>query len=179
MLDNRREVLVQDTCEHVYAIDLTCGRKTKRCAPSSASPSCCALASLNDGHHRPSADDGRRVLASGLLLMNRASPCVLQTQRCADSFGRVDFDETRKELEQRVSVPTWCSVDCKIGSLSVKLDFPQVVCILCLSCLAFFVLRAHSLLAHAAPALLMARAHTGVRMRGLRLGRWFPERPRL
>jgi hypothetical protein len=34
-----------------------------------------------------------------------------------------------------VSVPAWCSVDCKLGSLSVKLDFPQVVCILCVFCL--------------------------------------------
>lgn len=32
LLDNRREVLVQDTAEDVYVLDVTCGRKTRRCA---------------------------------------------------------------------------------------------------------------------------------------------------
>jgi len=50
-------------------------------------------------------------------------PCPLSYD---DSFGRVNFEETRRGLEQQVAVPAWCSVDCKLGSLSVKLDFPQV-----------------------------------------------------
>ena len=42
------------------------------------------------------------------------------------SFGRVNFEEKRQELDEQVAVPSWCTVDCKLGSLSVKLDFPQV-----------------------------------------------------
>lgn len=42
------------------------------------------------------------------------------------SFGRVKFEEKRQELDEPVAVPAWCTVDCKLGSLSVKLDFPQV-----------------------------------------------------
>jgi WD repeat-containing protein 48 len=70
-LDNRREVLVQDTTGNVSVVDVTSGRETKK-------------------------------------------------------FGRVNFDEKRQELEEQIAVPSWCSVDCKLGSLSVKLDFPQV-----------------------------------------------------
>ena len=31
LLDNRREVLVQDSSDDVYTIDVTSGRRTKRC----------------------------------------------------------------------------------------------------------------------------------------------------
>ena len=41
-------------------------------------------------------------------------------------YGKVDFLETRKSLEKELLVPAWCSVDCKLGSLTVNLDFPQV-----------------------------------------------------
>ncbi|EKX42470.1 hypothetical protein GUITHDRAFT_73823, partial [Guillardia theta CCMP2712] len=41
-------------------------------------------------------------------------------------YGKVDFRETRKSLEKELLVPAWCTVDCKLGSLTVNLDFPQV-----------------------------------------------------
>eukprot|EP00287_Rhodomonas_sp_CCMP768_P002079 CAMPEP_0196734602 /NCGR_PEP_ID=MMETSP1091-20130531/13282_1 /TAXON_ID=302021 /ORGANISM="Rhodomonas sp., Strain CCMP768" /LENGTH=729 /DNA_ID=CAMNT_0042078125 /DNA_START=337 /DNA_END=2526 /DNA_ORIENTATION=+ len=41
-------------------------------------------------------------------------------------FGKVDFDQHRKALEEELVVPAWCSVDCRLGSLTVNLDFPQV-----------------------------------------------------
>lgn len=41
-------------------------------------------------------------------------------------FGVRDFDDTRKALEEKLVVPAWCSADCKLGSLAVNLDFPQV-----------------------------------------------------
>jgi len=41
-------------------------------------------------------------------------------------FGKVDFDQQRKALEEELVVPAWCSVDCRLGSLTVNLDFPQV-----------------------------------------------------
>lgn len=42
-------------------------------------------------------------------------------------FGRVDFDAQRKSLEEELVVPAWCTADCKLGSLTVNLDFPQVL----------------------------------------------------
>lgn len=70
-LDNRRQVLVEDTVGAVSILDVTTGNQVK-------------------------------------------------------TFGRVNFERARQELEQKIAVPAWCSVDCKLGSVCVNLDFPQV-----------------------------------------------------
>jgi hypothetical protein len=120
-LDNRREVLVQDTTGNVSVVDVTSGRET-------------------------------------------------------NFFGRVNFDEKRQELEEQIAVPSWCSVDCKLGSLSVKLDFPQVSSSLakympsvfararCIRC----VCSMHALRMHA-PAVILCHLRTpaGVRLRSI------------
>ena len=38
----------------------------------------------------------------------------------------LEFEKPILELEQKIAVPAWCSVDCKLGSVCVNLDFPQV-----------------------------------------------------
>lgn len=43
--------------------------------------------------------------------------------RPVEDFGiGVDFDKKFQELSEQISVPSWCSVDCKIGSISITLD---------------------------------------------------------
>ncbi|GFY90632.1 transducin/WD40 repeat-like superfamily protein [Actinidia rufa] len=40
-------------------------------------------------------------------------------------YGKVSFEEKKKELFEMVSIPAWFTVDARLGSLSVHLDTPQ------------------------------------------------------
>ncbi|KAK4755477.1 hypothetical protein SAY87_009234 [Trapa incisa] len=42
-----------------------------------------------------------------------------------EDYGKIPFDEKKEELFEMVSVPSWFTVDSKLGSLSVHLDTPQ------------------------------------------------------
>ena len=41
-------------------------------------------------------------------------------------FGQVKFDDQRKALAQPLAVTPWCSAECKLGYVTINLDFPQV-----------------------------------------------------
>lgn len=42
-----------------------------------------------------------------------------------DDFGKVSFEEKEKELFEMVSIPSWFSIDTRLGSISVHLETPQ------------------------------------------------------
>ncbi|PKA53375.1 Dynein assembly factor with WDR repeat domains 1 [Apostasia shenzhenica] len=42
-----------------------------------------------------------------------------------EDFGKVSFEEKKKELFEMVSIPAWFTMDTRLGSLSVHLDTPQ------------------------------------------------------
>ncbi|XP_051115564.1 uncharacterized protein LOC127240761 isoform X2 [Andrographis paniculata] len=41
------------------------------------------------------------------------------------NYGEISFEEKKKELFEMVSVPSWFTIDSRLGSLSVHLDAPQ------------------------------------------------------
>lgn len=76
---------------------------------------------------------GGNGLTRCLILSNRRHVLTLDSAgivalwdiimcRCKEVFGNVDFEEKFKSLNPMVSVPNWCSVDAKIGALTVHLD---------------------------------------------------------
>ncbi|KAK7269263.1 hypothetical protein RIF29_21984 [Crotalaria pallida] len=42
-----------------------------------------------------------------------------------EDYGKVSFEEKKKELFEMLSIPTWFTVDTRLGSLSINLDTPQ------------------------------------------------------
>ncbi|KAL4304405.1 hypothetical protein GQ457_10G013750 [Hibiscus cannabinus] len=42
-----------------------------------------------------------------------------------EDYGQVSFDEKKEQLFEMVSIPSWFTVDSRLGSLSVHLDTPQ------------------------------------------------------
>ncbi|KAJ6353947.1 hypothetical protein OIU76_002884 [Salix suchowensis] len=42
-----------------------------------------------------------------------------------EDYGKVSFEEKKEQLFEMVSIPTWFTVDTRLGSLSVHLDTPQ------------------------------------------------------
>lgn len=42
-----------------------------------------------------------------------------------EDYGKVSFEEKKKELFEMVSIPAWFTVDTRLGSLSIHLDTPQ------------------------------------------------------
>ncbi|EFJ15001.1 hypothetical protein SELMODRAFT_180574 [Selaginella moellendorffii] len=42
-----------------------------------------------------------------------------------ENYGKVSFDDKEKELFEMVSVPTWFTMDTRLGSISIHLDTPQ------------------------------------------------------
>ncbi|KAM3255653.1 hypothetical protein ACQJBY_043032 [Aegilops geniculata] len=42
-----------------------------------------------------------------------------------EDFGKVSFDDKKKELFEMVSIPAWFTMDARLGCLSVHLDTPQ------------------------------------------------------
>ncbi|KAK7284291.1 hypothetical protein RJT34_19035 [Clitoria ternatea] len=42
-----------------------------------------------------------------------------------EDYGKVSFEDKKEELFEMVSIPTWFTVDTRLGSLSVHLDTPQ------------------------------------------------------
>ncbi|KAA3468649.1 WD repeat-containing protein 48-like isoform X2 [Gossypium australe] len=42
-----------------------------------------------------------------------------------EDYGQVSFDEKKEQLFEMVSIPSWFTVDARLGSLSVHLDTPQ------------------------------------------------------
>ncbi|KAK8285885.1 hypothetical protein V6Z12_D08G255400 [Gossypium hirsutum] len=42
-----------------------------------------------------------------------------------EDYGQVAFDEKKEQLFEMVSIPSWFTVDARLGSLSVHLDTPQ------------------------------------------------------
>jgi hypothetical protein len=130
-LENRREVLVQDTSGNVSSLDVTTGRQTQRfpalVAPALPAPWQGVLAAMQTG-----------VLDDGLGMMPVHGACA-KSRGCAarlpgpcsesmgvGSFGQVKFDDQRKALAQPLAVTPWCSADCKLGCVAVNLDFAQV-----------------------------------------------------
>jgi len=63
-----------------------------------------------------------------VLTKDAAGHCGLwdvTSGRQVKNYGEVDFDKTRKQLADELLVPAWCSIDCRLGSIMVNLDFPQ------------------------------------------------------
>lgn len=42
-----------------------------------------------------------------------------------EDYGKISFEEKRKELFEMVSIPAWFTLDTRLGSLSIHLDTPQ------------------------------------------------------
>ncbi|CAO2837149.1 unnamed protein product [Amaranthus hypochondriacus] len=42
-----------------------------------------------------------------------------------EDYGEVSYEDKKKELFEMVSIPTWFTVDTRLGSLSIHLDTPQ------------------------------------------------------
>jgi WD repeat-containing protein 48 len=42
-----------------------------------------------------------------------------------EDFGKVSFEDKKKELFEMVSIPAWFTMDARLGCLSVHLDTPQ------------------------------------------------------
>ncbi|KAJ6682881.1 GUANINE NUCLEOTIDE-BINDING PROTEIN BETA SUBUNIT-RELATED [Salix koriyanagi] len=66
---------------------------------------------------------GTSALVQHEILNNRRH--VLTKDTAGSDYGKVSFEEKKEQLFEMVSIPTWFTVDTRLGSLSVHLDTPQ------------------------------------------------------